>query len=491
MNTFGTLRHVRAGRSRIRWRAVAFVFAPCALLASCSVQVTPAGIRFAFVADDLVVDVPARSVDHNVTLTAVGIPEPAGSNTLPNTAFMVTPIAGWSVPVTVTLAYSALDVPSGVSERDLLMVRKGAAGWVPVAGSSVDLQRRAVSAPLTTLGPLAIGWVGCDRREPATCTLREAAAAIGLRVGTTLEPDQLGDTSLTAVVDRHFNAITPENALKMYSIENQRGVWTFEGADAVVDHAAAHGLAVRGHTLVWSQDRFTPAWVAGITDAAELRAVTAEYIAKVVGRYAGRIPRWDVVNEPLAAYGAQRSGSVWDDLLGADWIAEAFRAAHAADPAAELWLNEYGTDWVPGKHEALLALVAALVRDGVPINGVGIQTHRTSTVGPDVATFRRQLADFAALGLKVAVTELDVPTDPSDALGPVAQAGAYGRIAQACMAVAGCVEITTWGLFDGDTWLDSLGVFRTPTRPLLFDANVAPKPAYRTLVAVLCAGRSS
>jgi len=182
---------------------------------------------------------------------------------------------------------------------------------------------------------------------------------------------------------------------------------------------------------------------------------------------------------------------VWDDLLGPGWVADAFRAAHAADPAAELWLNEYGTDWVAGKHEALLALVAGLVRDGVPIHGVGIQTHRTSTAGPDVAAFRRQLADFTALGLKVALTEVDVPTDPTDAAGSYTQAGAYGRIAQACLAVPGCVEITTWGLSDADTWLDSLGVFRTPTRPLLFDEALAPKPAYRTVLAVLCAGRPS
>ena len=460
-------------------------------LAACSVQVTPAGTRFAFVADDLVVDVPARSVDRNVTLTAVGIPEPAGANTVPNTAFMVTPVDGWSVPVTVTLAYSALDVPSGVHERDLLIVRKGADGWSPVAGSNVDLEQHQVSAALTTLGRLAVGWVGCDRRVPATCTLRAAAEAGGLRIGTTLEPGQLDDAALTAVVNREFNAVTPENALKMYSVENQRGVFTFDAADAVVDYATSHGLAVRGHTLVWSQDRFTPSWVLGINDAAELRAVTEQYIATVVGRYAGRIQRWDVVNEPLTAYGTQRSGSVWDDLLGPGWVADAFRAAHAADPAAELWLNEYGTDWVAGKHEALLALVAGLVRDGVPIHGVGIQTHRTSTAGPDVAAFRRQLADFTALGLKVALTEVDVPTDPTDAAGSYTQAGAYGRIAQACLAVPGCVEITTWGLSDADTWLDSLGVFRTPTRPLLFDEASTPKPAYRTLLAVLCAGRSS
>lgn len=467
------------------------VFVVGSLLGGCTVRVTPAGVRFAFVGDDLVVDVPAGSVDHEVALTAIGIPEPAGTNTVPNTAFAVVPVDGWAEPVSVTLAYAPADLPRGVDEAELVMMRKVGSVWAPLSGSRVDPVAHTVSAALSTLGSLAIGWVGCDRRSPSTCTLREAAAAVGLRVGTIIEPAQLTDDAYTTVVNREFTALTPENALKMYSIENQRGVWTFAGADAVVDYAVAHGLAVRGHTLVWAQDRFTPAWVAGITDAAELKAVTAEYIDTVVRRYAGRVARWDVVNEPLSAYGTGPSGSVWDDLLGSTWIAEAFRTAHAADPSAELWLNEYGTDWVPGKHAALLALVTALVRDGVPIHGVGIQTHRPSTAGPDPVVFSRQLADFTGLGLKVAITELDVPTAPTDASAAMAQAGAYGRVAAACLAVPDCVEITTWGLGDDDTWLDSLGVFPTPTRPLLFDESRAPKAAYRTVVTVLCGGRPS
>jgi endo-1,4-beta-xylanase len=346
-----------------------------------------------------------------------------------------------------------------------------------------------VSADLTSLGQLAIGWVGCDRRYPSTCTLREAAAPAGVRIGTTLEPAQISDTAYTSVLSREFGAVTPENAMKMYSVQNQRGVWTFADADAVVEHAAEHGLEVRGHTLVWAQDQYTPAWVKGITDPAELRTVTAEYIATVVGRYAGRVPRWDVVNEPLATYGTQRSGSVWDDLLGSGWIADAFAAAHRADPSAELWLNEYGTDWVPGKHAALVALVSDLVAAGVPIHGVGIQTHRPSTAAPDLQAFARQLGDFTALGLEVAITELDVPTDPDDRSAPVAQAAAYRRVVDACLSVEGCVEVTTWGITDADTWLDRLGVFRTPTRPLLFDEQYTPKAAYRSVLAALCGAR--
>jgi endo-1,4-beta-xylanase len=320
-------------------------------------------------------------------------------------------------------------------------------------------------------------------------SLSAAGALSGVRIGATLEPAEIDDGDYAGTLLREFGAITPENAMKMYSIQNQRGVWTFAGADAVIDFAEANDLPVRGHTLVWAQDQFTPAWVKAISDPAELREVTEEYIAAVAGRYAGRIPRWDVVNEPLATFGPQSSGSVWENLLGPDWIAEMFELAHAADPEAELWINEYGTDWVPGKHQAFLALVTGLVEDEVPLHGVGLQTHRISVAGPERAVFEQQLRDFTNLGLEVAITELDVVTSPTDPAAFASQAEAYRRIAQSCLAVAGCVEITTWGITDATSWLNSLGSFPTPTRPLLFDDDFVPKPAYFALRAALATGR--
>ena len=254
-----------------------------------------------------------------------------------------------------------------------------------------------------------------------------------------------------------------------------------------IDFAVAHGMEVRGHNLVWAQDTYTPAWVRALSPN-DLRTTTDQYIRAVIDHFKDRVHRWDVVNEPLESLGTGHSQSVYWSL-GPNWIADVFRTAHAADPTAQLWLNEFGTDWVPGKHAALLALVTQLVRDGVPINGVGLQTHRLSTDGPDPSTFRRQLADFTALGVKVAITEVDVPTDPTDAAAPMKQAAAYDRIVSACVAVRGCEEVTTWNLHDGDTWLDTQGLFRTPTRPLLFDENFAPKAAYRSVLAALCSGR--
>ncbi len=324
----------------------------------------------------------------------------------------------------------------------------------------------------------------CDPSAPATCSLRQLADLAGIRIGSTAEPYEITDPSYASVLAREFNSVTPENALKWYATQPSDGTWDFSGADEIVRFADDHDMTIRGHTLVWAQDAYTVAWVKSITDPVALKTVVENHITATMNHFAGKIPRWDVVNEPLASVGTGQSTSVfWS--LGAEWIADAFRLAHTLDPSAELWLNEYGTDWVPGKHEALVALVSDLLDAGVPINGVGLQMHRLPGAVLDTEKFASQMRDFTALGLEVAVTELDIPVAPTDPGALESQALEYARVVSACLMVDGCVEVTLWGLTDGSTWLDSVGLFATPTRPLLFDSAFAPKPAYDAVRRVL------
>jgi endo-1,4-beta-xylanase len=328
---------------------------------------------------------------------------------------------------------------------------------------------------------------------PATAQavpLRDLARAADVRIGATLEPAQIADPAYAEVLAREFSSVTAENAMKWYAIEPERDAVDFGGADDVLAFAEANDLEVRGHALIWAQDRFTPDWVVAIDDRDELRAEVEAHVRAVLERYRGRIGRWDVVNEPLDTFGRARSDSVFDRVLGPDWIGDVFRLAHEIDPEAELWLNEYGSDWNPDKHRALLALLADLQADGVPIDGIGLQTHRLSVDGPDRAELEQQLRDYEALGLRVAITELDVVVDPRDPAALERQAEAYRTIVLSCLAVAACEEVTTWGVTDRDTWLDALG-FPTPTRPLLFDDAFAPKPAYDAVAEVLAAGREA
>lgn len=353
----------------------------------------------------------------------------------------------------------------------------------------------ALASMVGALGPVSVPvasaprGAACAPAQPSSCTLRQLADRAAIRFGATLEPAQIADPDYAATLGREFSSVTAENAMKWYATEPSRGAFDFTGADAVLQFADDHGQVVRGHNLVWAQDAYTPQWVKAISDPAELRAAMEDHIAAVMGRYRGRIQRWDVVNEPLASVGTGPSNSVFQRVLGPGWVGEAFRYAHQVDPDAELWLNEYGTDWVPGKQAALVALLRTLVAEGVPIDGVGFQTHRLSPDGPSPAAFEGQLREVAALGLKVAITELDVPVSPTapDALDQ--QAEAYARIVRSCLAVPACEEVTTWGVTDADTWLDALGILPAPTRPLLFDDGFQPKPAYDAVRAVLAAGR--
>ena len=455
---------------------------------ACGSGVSAGGGSFTAAGGDVEIVVPAGAVEHEVKLKAVAVTEPLGRNYVPESAYDITPVDGWATRLEVRISYAHLALPTGLDESQLMMVRRADSGWVSVATSKTDMASDRVTASVSKLGTFALAWLGCDSRFPEGCTLKEVAPN-DMRIGATLEPAQIADQAYSGTLLSHFSSLTPENALKIYSIQNERGVWKFADADAVVDFAVEHDMEIRGHTLVWAQDQFTPGWLKAITDPAELRSVTAEYIETVMGRYSDRIHRWDVVNEPLASTGTAGSGSVWEEVLGPDWIAEVFAVAHAADPSAELWLNEYGTDWVPGKHEALVSLVKRLLDDGVPIYGVGLQTHRLSTVGPSRVLMTRQLRDFADLGLKVAITELDVVTKASDPDPLPVQAAAYARVVDSCLAVPACEEITTWGVTDAETWLNGMPQFFGPTRPLLFDRRFKPKPAFEAVRDALAAGR--
>lgn len=340
----------------------------------------------------------------------------------------------------------------------------------------------AMAWPL--LLPEPAGAATCAPAEPASCSLRSVADLAKLRIGSTITSSRLGDPAYAGLLSEQFSSLTPENDLKWYSVQPAPGEWHFEAADADLAFAEAHGMALKGHNLIWDQDAYTPAWVRALGPSG-LRSAVDEEIRTVVGRYRGRIPRWDVVNEPLANLGTARSDSVFERELGKGWMVRAFVAAHEADPAAELWLNEYGTDWVPGKTAALVRLVRGLREQGAPIYGVGLELHRPTDRGPRSDDVVAALSRFARLGLRTAITELDVPIAPGDPAGPRRQAKAYGRVVQACLEQPRCREVTVWGLDDGHSWLDHLGLFPTPTRPLLFDADLQPKPAFAVVRACI------
>ena len=323
-------------------------------------------------------------------------------------------------------------------------------------------------------------------------TLRERADRAGVLVGAAVEPGLLGEPAYAATLAREFNMVEAENAMKWGALRPSRTRFDFRPGDRVVAFARRHGMKVRGHCLLWSE--YNPAWLekGGLTPA-ELRAVLREHITKVMRRYAGRVFAWDVVNESFLADGSVES-SVWYDKpgiglagKGTAYIEQAFRWAREADPGALLFYNDYDVEGVNPKSDAVYAMVKDFRARGVPIDGVGLQAHIFDLDARDLATVDENLARFAALGVQIHITEMDValPVDSEGNLVNPAdlarQADIYRRVTEACLRQPRCTAFQTWGLTDRYTWIPQY-TKGAKGAPLLFDRDYRPKPAYRAVL---------
>lgn len=271
-----------------------------------------------------------------------------------------------------------------------------------------------------------------------------------------------------------FQSMTPENETELWALEPGSGDFQFATADAMVNLAIAHGKQVRGHALVWGNQ--LPLWLYPLLfpyTSSSLRSVMQSYIQTVIRNFGERVDTWDVVNEAFGSNG-RYVHNLWFDTIGPSYIADAFRFAAAADPSAQLFYNDNGAEtWGP-KQQAILAMVRSLRAQGVPIDGVGFETHLPVGGSVDESAMEATFERFAALGVTVEITEMDVPlstSGPPTAPQLAGQAAVYRGAATACWDVAVCHSFTTWGFSDAVTWLGSA------TAPLLFNSAYDPKPA--------------
>lgn len=344
------------------------------------------------------------------------------------------------------------------------------------------LHRRAV------LTGLAAGLGACEGRAQSPAD--PGAAYLALKelapfpVGVCAESGQLSDLGWRAVADRHFDRITPEFEMKMEVMLRPDGSYAFHAADRLAAYAQATGKRLHGHALVWfsqGAEPFRPLEGSGAPFAAAYR----NYIVETATRYRGRVDGWDVVNEPIAEDGDGFRDSHWRRNLGMRHIDLAFAYAAEADPAAMRFLNEYNLESLPAKRRTFLRLLEDLLRRGVPVTGVGTQTHLSADESP--ATVKAAIADLAAYGLPVHVSELDISTGRAWDRGVLLQqARLAGAVTEAILAMPAAQRygLTVWGARDRDSVLA-----RPPKapgdRPLLFDDTGGPKPAMEAVAAAL------
>ncbi|MFF7802900.1 endo-1,4-beta-xylanase [Streptomyces olivaceus] len=338
-----------------------------------------------------------------------------------------------------------------------------------------DIRRKACGLLLAlVVGVLgtATTLVAPPSAHAAESTLGAAAAQSGRYFGTAIASGKLGDSAYTSIASREFNSVTAENEMKIDATEPQRGQFNFSGADRVYNWAVQNGKEVRGHTLAWHSQQ--PGWMQSLSGST-LRQAMIDHINGVMAHYKGKISQWDVVNEAFAdgSSGARRDSNL--QRTGNDWIEVAFRTARAADPAAKLCYNDYNVeDWTWAKTQAMYTMVRDFKQRGVPIDCVGFQSHFNSG-SPYNSNFRTTLQNFAALGVDVAVTELDIQGAP---------AATYSNVINDCLAVERCLGVTVWGVRDSDSW-------RSEQTPLLFNNDGSKKSAYTAVLNALNGGDST
>jgi endo-1,4-beta-xylanase len=322
--------------------------------------------------------------------------------------------------------------------------------------------------------------------------LRARAARRGLLYGAATSTYQLGQNDFAAALAREASILVAEYEMKRDALEPVRGTYDFAAADALARFAHAHGMAFRGHTLVWHASN--PKWLDAAALAGRDERLLTSYVAAVAGHFRGRLHSWDVVNEVLLPKDGRANGmraSPWLSAFGPSYVDLAFHAARAADPDALLVYNDWGCEGGAPQNDIFrrvtLKFLEALLKRGVPVQALGLQGHLTA-FGPrvDQKKLGAFLEQVKAMGLKILVTEHDVDDSggPSDiARRDRAVADASRRFLDVVLDNRATVAVLTWGL--SDRFLDAPGLramlsgYRPRMLPL--DADLARTPMWSAL----------
>ena len=315
-----------------------------------------------------------------------------------------------------------------------------------------------------------------------------------------------------AVLQRHFNCAVAENCMKPEVLAPAEGVFDFRVADKFINYCERLNLKAIGHCLVWHSQApdwwFTNGYNASPAPKEIVKERLIKHIKTVVGHFKGKVIGWDVVNEAIEDDGSFRK-SPYYNLLGEEFIEIAFRTAHEADPDAELYYNDYSMA-KPGKREAVCRLIKNLKAKGLRIDGVGMQSHNGLDY-PDLKEYEKSIDAFAACGVKVLITELDVNVLPNpEGFGGAAVEQNFEfqqkynpypnglskdkqkelenrwldlfKIYYKHRSQIG--RITLWGVCDGDSWLNGWPIAGRTNYPLLFDRNYEEKPIVNKIINI-------
>lgn len=327
-------------------------------------------------------------------------------------------------------------------------------------------------------------------------------------IGTALNENQIFeiDSLDIKLVKKEFNSITPENCMKWMFMEPEKGKFDFDTSDRFVALGKKNKMFVIGHNLVWHSQ--LAAWVPTIESPEELSDNLHNHIKTIVEHYKGKIDGWDVVNEALNEDGTLRN-SIFYEKLGDRYLVDAFKWAQEYDPNVELYYNDYNM-CNPEKRSGAIELVKLLQQNGAKIDGIGMQGH-WNLEEPSLKEIETSIEEYAALGIKVMITELDITVLPnpwdlegaevsqnyenSAAMNPYPNelpdsvalrlAKRYSDIFQLFKKHSDKISrVTFWGVNDGQSWLNGWPIKGRTNYPLPFNRNNKPKSAYDSIIQV-------
>lgn len=325
-------------------------------------------------------------------------------------------------------------------------------------------------------------------------------------IGAALSADQIEEkeTKVDSLITAEFNSITAENIMKSMFIHPSKDKYDFSLSDKYVAYGVKNKMFVHGHTLIW-HSQLAP-WMEQIKDSAEMRAFMKDHIIKIVSHYKGKIGSWDVVNEAINDDGTLRK-SVFSETLGDSFLGDSFKLASQADPQADLYYNDYSMA-TPAKREGVIKMVKKIQSQGIKIDGIGMQGHWQLN-SPSIDEIEKSIIAFSNLGLKVAITELDVSVLPNPwelqgaeisqkfentpKMNPYPKslpdsiqtklAERYESIFKLFLKHKDKISrVTFWGVHDRQSWLNDWPIKGRTNYPLLFDANLKHKKAFDAVI---------
>mgnify|MGYP002674182259 FL=1 len=350
-------------------------------------------------------------------------------------------------------------------------------------------------------------WAQKSPSQPALKDVLGKYFLVGAAVDRNLPAGE--DPQAETLVKAQFNQVVAENCMKGELIHPEVNRYDWTDADRLVDWSQRHGMTLIGHCLVWHSQ--PPKWIFTDETGKNVSRETLigrmySHIMTVVTRYRGKIKGWDVVNEAFEDDGSYRKTPYYN-IIGPEYLALAFQFAHEADPDAELYYNDYSMS-KPGKREAVCQLVRQLKAKGIRIDAVGMQSHNGYNY-PDYSDYEKSLEAFAAEGVKVMLTELDMNMlpNPKDFNGAeisqnfklMEQYNPYVKgldkkaqklFNQRYLDLFRIVErhkdvisrVTFWGVNDGHTWLNDWPVKGRTNYPMLFDRDYQAKPVVKDIL---------